>query len=781
MEDSSVPDGVERPLAGIRVVDLIHGPLAPATRYLAELGASVARIEPEAPVADRYADLAANAGKQRHHIAPDSDAARALIAAADIVVADAAQSLDLQALADARPELVVMRVSDFGSDTGISDWQGAGPVLHALSGELARSGIRGRAPLLPPGDLAYQCAASQAAYTLVTALFRALRTGKGDLIDFSALDGAVQALDPGYGISGSATMGKPANLLSRDRPSQGFQYPVLKCADGHVRICLLSKRQWQGMFRWMGEPPEFADPRLNNMVARYKSPDLLPAIARFFAGRTREDLEREGQEHGVPISAVLTFEESIATSHVRERHGVTQVPIEGDRSVTLPNGVVTIDGRRMGLDLAPRQASATAFPGPSRPDAERPFAGLKVLDMGVIVVGAETGRLLGDQGADVVKVESRAYPDGNRQSYLSYGMSVSFAAGHRNKRSLGINLRDPEGRAVFLKLAAQADVILSNFKPGALENLGLSYAEIAAVNPAIVMTDSSAFGSSGPWSNRMGYGPLVRAATGLTLAWRYPDDPEGFSDTITIYPDHVAARIGAIATVALLIRRLRTGRGGTASVAQSEVMLAHFAADVARVSDGLAPQRAPDWPWTAYPAQGEDEWCAVAIRDDNDWMALCDRIGWDEGRALKGAQARLAAADRIDAAVAPWIAQRSPSDAAQSLQSARVPAAPMLRLADLPGFSYYRERGFYRVEQHPYLNEDVTSEAAHTRSRNLDDALRRPAPMAGEHSHDVVAEWLDLPEAAVAELFERGILEAIDPAELKAVEEERARHNAVLS
>ncbi|MES2095643.1 MAG: CoA transferase [Pseudomonadota bacterium] len=745
---------IDRPLAGIHVVDLVRGPLAPITRYLAELGAQVDRIDDVAPSPDDLTWMAANAGKTTH-VAASLDA---FVERAHAIVADRGQPVDLGALRAARPDLVTMAVSDFGDGNTLSNWQATGPVLHALSGELSRSGIRGRPPLLPPGDLAYQCAAAQAAYALVTALYHALRTGQGDHLDFAALDGAVQALDPGYGISGSATMGKPAHLLSRDRPARGFQYPILRCADGHVRICLLARRQWQGMFRWMGEPAQFASPEFEKMTVRYKSPDLLPAIAAFFATRTRADLEAEGNRHGVPISAVLTFAEYLATDHLRERGALRELERTGAAPLLLPNGVVTIDGTRMGAD-APQPA---AFPAPPGPRCARPFEGLKVLDLGVIVVGAEQARLLGDQGADVIKVESRAYPDGNRQSYLSYGMSVSFAAGHRNKRSLGLDLRAPGGRALFLDLAAQADVILSNFKPGTLESLGLSHAEVAAINPRIVMADSSAFGATGPWSGRMGYGPLVRAATGLTLAWRYPDDAEGFSDSVTIYPDHVAGRIGAMAVVALLIRRLRTGRGGSASVAQSEVMLSHFAEDAARVSAGLPIGRAPDWPWSVYPAAGDDEWCVVTVRGERDWQALCDVIGFD-GTAYDTAERRLTARAPIDAAIAAWLSARAPREAADLLQNAGVPAAPMLRLAELPGFAYFSERAFYRTEGHPYLRETVVAERCHIRSAAVQDALDHPAPLVGEHSAAVVAEWLGLPESRVAELIATGIVEPLDP------------------
>lgn len=756
--------GVDRPLAGIRVLDLVRGPLAPITRYLAELGARVDRIDAATPGMD-FADIAANIGKWRHVATMAGAATKDLIEAADVIVADAAQAIDLAALRKSRPRLVTMTVSDFGTDTSYAGWQTTGPVLHALSSELSRSGIRGREPLLPPGELAFQCAASQGAYVLVTSLYHALRTGQGDHIDFSALDGAVQALDPGFGISGSATMGRPAHLLPRDRPVKGFQYPILPCVDGYVRICLLAKRQWRGMFKWMGEPAAFSSPEFDSISARYKSQDLLAAIAGFFAGRTRSDLESDGQRHGVPISALLAFEESVASQHMRARNAFVEVEREDGGALRLPNGVVSVDGERMGV-TASAGISPFQLKDPQRAPGRRAFEGLRVLDLGVIVVGAEQGRLLADQGADVIKVESRAYPDGNRQSYLSYGMSVSFAAGHRNKRSLGLNLRDAEGRALFLSLAAGADVILSNFKPGTLESLGLGYREVAAVNPRIVMADSSAFGSTGPWSERMGYGPLVRAATGLTLAWRYPDDPEGFSDSVTIYPDHVAARIGAIATVALLIRRLRTGRGGTASVAQAEVMLNHFGADVARASQGKAIGAPPDWPWSVYRAKGDDEWCVVTVRGREDWAALCGVIGFKDAAALVTADSRLGARAAIDEAIKAWLSGRDADEAMRQLQENGVPAARMLRVSDLPGFGYFTERGFFRTELHPYLREEVIAERSHGHVTVLAEAALAPAPLMGEHSAQVVAAWLGLPPAEVERLVSAGVLEPTDSAEL---------------
>lgn len=732
---------VDRPLAGVRVLDAVRGPLAVSTRYLAELGAQVDRIVGGA-AADALSDRVVHKGKTLHPFDHHDAAAQALIATADIVVEDCGLTLQR-----AGPAQVIVNLSPFGRDNDFSGWQASDAVLHALTGELARSGIRGRAPLLPPGELAWQCAAVQAAFVTVQAYYRALCTGRGDRIDFAALDGAMQALDPGFGIGGSATLGRPAHLLSRERPVRGFQYPILPCADGHVRLCLLAARQWQGMFRWMGEPPAFADPSFNKTAVRYKSPDLLPAIAAFFAGRTRAELEEGAMAHGVPLSGLATLAELPDLPHFAAR-GAFRVDASAG-GIRLPNGCIVVDGERMTPEPVPHETR----PRPAARTTSRPFEGLKVLDLGVIVVGAETGRLLADQGADVVKVESSAFPDGNRQSYLPYGLSASFAAGHRNKRALGLSLRHPDGKALFLRLAEQADVVLSNFKPGTMESLGLGHDVLSAINPRLVSVESSAFGDTGPWSRRMGYGPLVRAATGLTEAWRYPDDPEGFSDSITIYPDHVASRIGAIAAVALLVRRERTGRGGHASIAQAEVMLAQFGREIALAGGHGEPPRTRS---SIHPCLGDDEWCVVTERDDADASAIAAACG---GRSL-----------------AEWLATQEPDSAMRRLQAAGVPAARMLRVGDLPIFDYYRQRATLRTERHPYLAEPVTAEARQARGQSCADPDARPAPLMGEHSDAVLSDWLALDTGSIEALVASGAVERTSAAERRVIDEVLAGH-----
>jgi crotonobetainyl-CoA:carnitine CoA-transferase CaiB-like acyl-CoA transferase len=704
----------DRPLSGLRVVDLVEGPLAPITRYLAELGARVDRFV--AATGDA-ADVAANAGKIVHAGAPDES----LLRRAHIIVSSPSAAIDPNALLASHPALVLMHVSNFGTGNSFSEWKASDAVLHALSGSLSRSGLRGPPPLLPPGELAWQCAAAQGAYVVLAAWYKALRSGRGDHIDFSALDGAMQALDPGYGVNGSATMGRPTHLLSRDRPAKGTQYPIFPCIDGQVRICILAPRQWQGMFRWMGEPEAFAGPEFMKISTRQQSAELQAALADFFRLRTRAELEAEGQAHGVPIAGLLSFAEFAASEQVAARQALTDASLPDGARALVANGVLTIDGVRMGPFGEGVEGEAPTL---GNAGIARPFEGLKVLDLGVIVVGAEAGRMFADGGADVVKIESAAFPDGSRQSYLPYGLSASFAAGHRNKRSLGLDLRQEDGRALFLDLVREADVLLSNFKPGTLDSLGLDAATLAAINPRLVMTDSSAFGPTGPWAKRLGYGPLVRAVTGLTHMWRYPGDPESFSDAVTVYPDHVAGRISALGALALLVRRERTGRGGSASVSQAEVMLAQFAAY-------LSPDRRSEQVSAVFPTAGDDAWCVVTVdADEND---LAD--------------------------IATAIAGRDAMAAAKELQAKGIAAAPMLRVAELTDFPYYRERDSFRIDEHPYLAEPVISERHAARFLSESCPPWGPAPLAGEQSIDIVRAWLGMSDAETGRLIEAHILQ----------------------
>jgi crotonobetainyl-CoA:carnitine CoA-transferase CaiB-like acyl-CoA transferase len=391
-----------------------------------------------------------------------------------------------------------------------------------------------------------------------------------------------------------------------------------------------------------------------------------------------------------------------------------------------------------------------------------------VLDLGVIVMGAELSRLLADMGADVVKVENLAFPDGMR--WLSPGgvLTAAIAWGHRNKRGLGLNLRDPRGVQMFLQLVGEADMVLSNFKPGTMEQLGLSYDVLSKANPRIVVGECSALGADGEWSTRMGYGPLVRAACGLTALWAYPERDDGFCDSGTIYPDHAAARAQAVGVLSALLRARRTGAGALVKAAQSETILSELSTELLRESLEPGSVRALgnpgefDAPQGVYPAAGDDEWVVVEVSGDQQWRALAAVLGLPDligDPRFASAEARLAHRRQIDDLVWAWTCRRSPWHAMEVLQHAGVPAAGMRRIVDLLDDPQMAAREHYAQLLQPQLGAVIPAERSPARYARIADPPQRPAPLAAQHTRSVAADWLGLTEAQIDAAIEAGILE----------------------
>ncbi|MFI5890071.1 CoA transferase [Actinoplanes sp. NPDC051513] len=756
------------PLTGVRVIDRTDGLGETTSRLLADLGADVIRVEPASgaasrrrePLVDSVSLYYATHNANKRAVVVDDENFLRLIDTADILVTNAKD--DIAALRSRKPGLVIVAITDYGLTGPYRDWQATEWTHLALGGVLSRSGLPGREPLLPPGSMAYESACAQAAWAALAAYFG----GTGDLVDVSVYEATAQVLDPGFGIGGSATGGVPAANGPRGRPDARHLYPIFRCADGWVRICVLAPRQWQGMFTWLGKPDEFADPALANLGRRFAAAGkIYPAIGKLFAARTRDQIVAEGQDHGVPTAALLSPTEVLQAAQFTDRRAFTSVD-----GVLMPNGYVEVDGRRAGIRTpAPAHGQDTAAvlgsltpvaPGAAGTDRKRPLAGLRVLDLGVIVVGAELGRLFADMGAEVIKVENKAFPDGSRQTFDGSAMSPSFAYGHRNKLGIGLDLRSPEGIALFKRLVAESDVVVSNFKPGTMESLGLGYEELAAINPGIVVADSSAFGPTGPWSRRLGYGPLVRASTGLSGLWRYRDDEDSFSDASTIYPDHVAARIEAVTILAKLVARRRTGRGGTVSVAQAEVILGQLSHQLALESvrpGSLAGGAAGDAPQGLYPCAGDDEWCVVTVRGDDDWRRLAAVLETDLD--LPAAGDRIAHREQIDALVSAWTSARSPRRAMAELQEAGVPAAMMQRVPELLDDPHLADRGFFRTMRHPRIAEPMPAESAPAVFQRVENPELKPAPLAGEHSREVLARVLGMAAEEIDALIAAGVVE----------------------
>jgi len=384
-----------------------------------------------------------------------------------------------------------------------------------------------------------------------------------------------------------------------------------------------------------------------------------------------------------------------------------------------------------------------------------PLTGIRVVDLGIIVAGGELSRLFGDVGAEVLKIESAAYPDGLRQKREHQAIGDSFARAHRNHLGVGLDLRSTDGAEVFAELVARSDAVFANFKPGTLAALGFSYDRLRELNPGIVLAESSAFGDRGPWSTRMGYGPLVRAATGVTSLWASdvpnPAARHPFYDATTIFPDHVVGRITAIGALAGLVRRHRTGNGARIHVSQAEaginqldtrfVMLAAEAA-----GPGAAAHVAHDpSEHLVLACAGDDEWCVVSIGSDSDRQAIASVTG--------------------GATLADWTALHTPQEVAGRLQSAGVAAGPMCRPDDVYDHPQLRLRNVLTDMTHPLFDVPLPAETGPARFRNIPPAPQRPAPLPGADTRQVCRDVLKMTDVRTQELIDAGVLFAAEDRE----------------
>ena len=772
----------KRPLLGVRVLDLADREADGVSRLFADLGADVLKIEPPGGSSARAArptvagiavDFALhNANKRSAVLDPGDEGDRRrfieLASGADILVDSGIPGracgfgASCAELARRFGHLVAVLVSDFGTTGPYASWRATDPVLYAMSTALSRSGPPAGRPVLPPDGIASATAVAQAAWAALAAYYNRLRCGAGDYIDFSRFESVLQALDPPFGSLGQAVSGQRLSDTWRGRPRNQDVYPIFACKDGYVRICVMSPRQWRAMRAWLGEPEEFQDSKFETIGARFSASRELGALtARLFADRTMDELLVAGQSHSVPIAAVLSPAEALSCEHFRAVGAMTGLELAPGADVRAPAGAFVVDGTRTGLrrpapSLGRHAPSWLSRPRPAtRVDGRgrRPFDGIRILDLGIIVAGGELGRLFADLGAEVIKVESAAYPDGLRQTRRGQPMSESFAWTHRNEYGLGLDLRQPAGAGIFRRLVADADAVFANFKPGTLAGLGFSYDTLRDINPGIVLAESSAYGDRGPWSDRMGYGPLVRAGTGITRLWT-SGETGAFLDAVTIFPDHVVARITAIAALAALIGRRRTGAGSRVHISQAEVCVnqldSRYTVDAARdaglrVDDDTGHHG-------VYPCAGDDEWCVISVRDDDDRRALAAAMGRPS-----------LSLDELEDRIAAWTATLDKATLTATLQAAGLAAGPMNRPVDVLDDPQVRHRRLYSDMVHPLFDKALPTDTGPAPYLRIPPSELRPAPMPGEHTRDICQKLLGIDAGEIDRLIGDGALFVSSP------------------
>ena len=395
---------------------------------------------------------------------------------------------------------------------------------------------------------------------------------------------------------------------------------------------------------------------------------------------------------------------------------------------------------------------------------------IRVLDFCWVGAGAFVTKLLADLGAEVIKVESRARPDNLRLSPPfrpgAEGLEGSgyFASRNSNKKSFALDMRTPKARAIALDLAARSHVLTSNFRPGVLERWGLGYADIRELNPSIVYLTMPMQGADGPNSSYIGFGSTISALSGLMHLSGRPDRPP--VGTSTHYPDHVPNPGHAlVAVLAALYHRERTGEGQAIEVSQLEstvnvigpAILAH---SLGEPPPGRTGNRVPTAsPHGTFPCL-DDQWVAVSCQEDEHWRSLAQAIGLpdlaDDDRFRTLAD-RKRHEDELEARIALATPDCDRKTLVARLRAVGVPAAPVNSSRDVLDDDALVERGYWQHIEHPVIGPMAVA-GPPFRFDGRDRPDLRPAPLLGQHTHEVAREVLGLDDATIDALIAEGVL-----------------------
>lgn len=399
-----------------------------------------------------------------------------------------------------------------------------------------------------------------------------------------------------------------------------------------------------------------------------------------------------------------------------------------------------------------------------------PLRGVRVADFTWVGAGPFMSKPLADHGADVIKVESRVRTDVIRSMAPFAGgvpgvnRSGYFANRNSSKRSICLNLRESAGRELALRLIAASDVVANNFTPGTMDRLGLGYDAARAVRPDVIYLDMPMQGVSGPHRNFRGFGLSIGAVGGLLALSGYPDRPP--VGTGTNYPDHVPNPLhAAVAVLAALLRRRRTGQGCYIELSQLESTVNAIGPAVLAAAAGHTVERTGNAdpiavPHGIYPCAGEDRWCAIAVGTDHQWAALVEvlgRPGWACDPKLATAAGRRRAEDELDLALQKTTVEWRAADLADALAAAGVPAAPVSHADDLlTRDPQLAARGHWVRLPHPEMGECVYDGIPY-RLSETPGRLRSPAPLLGADTRAVCTELLGVDESEYDQLAERGV------------------------
>jgi benzylsuccinate CoA-transferase BbsF subunit len=397
------------------------------------------------------------------------------------------------------------------------------------------------------------------------------------------------------------------------------------------------------------------------------------------------------------------------------------------------------------------------------------LSGIRVVDFTWVWAGPIIGRHLADYGAEVITIESSTYLDLARQlifkdNQYDPDLAIAFTNYNAGKKSLTLNMAEPEAVEIVKRLLAISDILVESMTPKAMRKWGLSYDEVRRLKPDIIMLSSCMQGQSGPYNLSPGNGAILPALSGISELTGWPDrGPIGQGGP---YTDFLAGAMGAAAIMTALVHRERSGEGQYIDMSQNESAM-HFITTAfldysanGRLARRMGNRRPGFAPHGAYRCQGDDAWCTIAVRTDEEWQALCAVMGqpdWTREARFASCAGREANSDALDAYLIAWTEQRPAQEVMERLQGAGVPAGVVRHAETLHTDPQLVHRQHYAHVQHPRIGTNVIDNYGFRLSATP-GGVHAPAPLLGQHNEYVLGALLGMSPGEIARLSESGVV-----------------------
>ncbi|TFG86382.1 MAG: CoA transferase [Chromatiales bacterium] len=394
-----------------------------------------------------------------------------------------------------------------------------------------------------------------------------------------------------------------------------------------------------------------------------------------------------------------------------------------------------------------------------------PLAGLRLIEMGTLLAGPFCGQLMGDFGAEVIKIEPPGQGDPMREwgREKAHGMSLWWPVVARNKKSVTLNLREAEGQAIARDLIAKADFLLENFRPGTLERWNLSYAELQKINPRLIMIRVSGFGQTGPYAKRAGFGAVGEAMGGLRYVCGDPATPPSRMG-ISI-GDSLAATFACVGALSALYYRERTGQGQVVDSAIYEAVLNMMESLITEYdktgyvrerTGAVLPNVAPS---NVYPTR-DGGMILIAANQDTVFGRLTEAMGKPElskDERYATHTARGARQKELDDLISDWTRTIDADSLEKLMEEFGIPSGKIYRTPEMLEDAHFRAREAIVKTMHPKFGELRMQNVAPKLSATP-GGIHSPAPDLGQHSDEIYSSLLNFDAARIADLRARGII-----------------------